>query len=532
MIDEPKNRAALDKAFAGIPDCQIETDDTDRLELFSQDIWKRGETAAAIVTPASVEALSAAMKAAAELGLPVYVRGGGMSYTGGYIPSRTGAVMIDTSGLAGVIEVNAEDMYVTVGAGCTWAELDEALKPLGLRTPFWGTLSGLKATIGGSLSQHSTFLGAGQYGASADSVIGLTVVTANGDVIRTGSGGSRDSAPFWRHYGPDLAGLFLGDAGCLAVKAEATLRLLPRPAHEDWGSFTFTDRDAMIAGMSAVGRSGLASEMFGFDPSLQRVRMKRASLASDAQTLAKVVSGQKSLVKGLVEGAKIAMAGRDFLDDASYSCHFAVEGASEAAVKHASETVRAMLQDAGGEETENSIPKIIRSAPFAPLNTMLGPEGERWAPVHGIIPHSKAQAAWAGIDALFEANRAECEEKGVTTGYLVLTQSTNSFLIEPVFIWPEAIMPIHERSVEASHLARLKSFEPNPEATEFVARLRQGVIDVITGLGGTHYQIGKTYPYAKTRRPETLDLLRAIKAHTDPDGRLNPGGLGLDGELE
>lgn len=527
MIEDPTRIDAIRARLGDIPDCRLETEDPARLELVSQDIWTRGETAAAIATPGTLDALVQLMKASAALELPVFVRGGGVSYTGGYVPSRPGALMVDLSGLGGVHEINRQDMYVTVGAGCTWAELDAALKPLGLRTPFWGTLSGLKATIGGSLSQHSTFLGAGQYGASADSVIALTVVTPEGRVIRTGSDGTEQSSAFWRHYGPDLTGVFLGDAGSLAIKAAATLRLIPRPEHEAWASFTFTDRDAMIAAMSEVSRSGLASEMFGFDPNLQRVRMKRASLASDAQTLAKVVGGQKSLVKGLVEGAKIAMAGRDFLDEAGYSCHFATEGRSEAGVAEAAGILRDILVKGGGEETENSIPKIIRAAPFGPLNTMLGPEGERWAPVHGIVPHSSAREAWDALDTLFESHADACETYGITTGYLALTQSTNSFLIEPVFIWPEAIWPIHEQGVEASHLARLKRFEANPEATAMVTRLRQGVVDVFTRLGGTHYQIGKTYPYAATRRPETLDLLRAVKAHTDPDGRLNPGGLGL-----
>ena len=530
MPEDIQTQTALHAIFSGVADCDCIFDDAQKLEMFSQDIWAKGQTTQAIVCPRTLDALSEVVRAGTDAGYAVYPRGGGMSYTSGYTPTTRKSIIVDMSGLDEIIEINREDMYVTVQAGCTWAKLNEALKPLGLRTPFWGTLSGLKASIGGSLSQNSTFLGAGQYGTSAESVIALSVVTANGDIIRTGSAGAQDeNAPFFRHYGPDLTGMFLGDAGALGFKAEATLKLIPRPEHEAWGSFTFTDKDAMIRAMSEVSRTGLASEMFGFDPNLQRVRMKRASLASDAATLAKVVKNQSSIVKGLVEGAKIAMAGRDFLDDAAYSCHFAIEGRNASAVKENAETVSKILSAAGGEETENSIPKIIRATPFAPLNNMLGPEGERWVPIHGIVPHSKAVACWTAIDALFESRKSELEHHNILTGYLVLTQATNTFLIEPVFIWPEEIFAIHKASVEPDHLARLREFDPNPDATALVEQLRKGVVDVFRTYGGVHYQIGKTYPYAQTRAPETLALIQALKAHLDPKGLINPGALGLEG---
>jgi len=142
-----------------------------------------------------------------------------------------------------ILEINADDMYVTVQAGVTWQQLYAALQPLGLRTPFWGPLSGLTSTIGGGLSQNNAFFGAGTHGPSTDSVTGLTVVLADGRIVKTGTGGTKNAKPFWRQYGPDLTGLFLSDAGALAYKAEATLRLIPLPEAEDWASFEFETRD-------------------------------------------------------------------------------------------------------------------------------------------------------------------------------------------------------------------------------------------------------------------------------------------------
>ena len=73
-------------------------------------------------------------------------------------------------------------MYVTAQAGCTWKALAEALEGSGYRTPYWGTLSGIHATVGGGASQNSIFWGSGRYGTAADSIIGLEVILADGSV--------------------------------------------------------------------------------------------------------------------------------------------------------------------------------------------------------------------------------------------------------------------------------------------------------------------------------------------------------------
>ena len=85
-----------------------------------------------------------------------------------------------------LIELNREDMYVRVEAGMSWKALHEALEGTGLTTPYWGTLSGLHATVGGGMSQNSIFWGSGRHGSAANSVIGLEVVLASGEVTRVG----------------------------------------------------------------------------------------------------------------------------------------------------------------------------------------------------------------------------------------------------------------------------------------------------------------------------------------------------------
>jgi hypothetical protein len=170
---------------------------------------------------------------------------------------------------------------------------------------------------------------------------------------------------------------------------------------------------------------------------------------------------------------------------------------------------------------------VLRASPFTPLNNILGPDGERWVPVHGVVALSDAAPCQKAIAELFEGYRARFEAAGVYTGMMLTSLSTNAFLIEPVFFWPEAREAIHEATVEPGMLAKLQRHEANPAATALVAEARKGVIGVFQRFGAAHFQIGRTYPWLESRDPAAQALARALKAHLDPDGRLNPGGLGL-----
>lgn len=500
----------------------------DRLELVSQDIWAAGETAAFIASPDSIDALARLVRVARDHGVALNPRGAGMSYTKAYTPDRTGVGIVDFSRLNRIVEINADDMYVTVEAGCSWAALHDALSARKLRTPFWGPLSGLASTIGGGVSQNNAFFGAGRHGPSSDSVISLTVVLADGSVIRTGSAARTGAKPFFRHYGPDITGLFCGDGGAFGFKAQVTLKLIPAPVHEDGASFAFGTRDACAEAMAAVMRANLAAEVFGFDPSLQRIRLRRASLMSDVKTLGNVMLKQGSMLKGLQQGAKIAIAGRAFVDADAYALHFVCEGESAAGVREDLAILRRICRDLQGKEIENSIPKIVRANPFGPLNAIIGPGGERWAPVHGIVPASEGKAAWAEIETLFDSRRDELEARAMMTGALLTTLGASGFLIEPVLYWPEEQAAIHRATVEPDFLARLPRHEAHPENTALVAELRQSVIDIFARHGASHFQIGRTYPYRSALDPATRALVDAIKAVLDPEGRVNPGALGFN----
>lgn len=494
--------------------------DAATLDLFAHDIYARGADLAAVVHPVDTASLAAAVKAATDRGLAVVPRGGGMSYTGGYTPARPGAVLFDTATMSRILEINETDMTVTVEAGCTWAALYEALRPRGLRTPFWGTLSGIHATVGGGMSQNGIFWGTGRHGTATQSCVALEVVLADGTVMKTGSSHARP-------YGPDLTGIFLADTGALGIKATITLRMVPEARCHGYASFTFTAAGGYLAAMSEIERAGITTECFGFDPRLNAIRMQRDSLASDAKQLVGMMKKQGSVLKALKEGVRVVAAGRSFIDEASFSMHVMAEAGIQQAADADIARAREIVARHGGAEVENTIPKIIRANPFGPLNMMLGAQGERWAPIHGLVAHSRAQACFDALDSLFAANAERMEQFGVTCGTLIAAVGGAGVLIEPCLYWRDARNPLIDSTVEPAHLRKLPEHPHNPEIWAFVQEMKTALVDLFFAHQAVHFQIGRTYRYRDSLDPAADVLLVALKAALDPRGLMNPGSLGL-----
>jgi FAD/FMN-containing dehydrogenase len=256
--------------------------------------------------------------------------------------------------------------------------------------------------------------------------------------------------------------------------------------------------------------------------------MQRESLASDMKTLAAVVGKQKSLVQGLVEAGRVVLAGRDFVGADEFPLHVIAEGRCAEAVDSDLATVRRIASEHGGHEIENTIAKVIRARPFPPLNSVLGPAGQRWAPIHGIAPLSQAAAVFEAVDAVFAGMKEAFEQSGITVGYLFTSMSTNALIVEPVFYWPDARGPVHEAAIQPEHMARLPPLVANPKALAVVVQARERIIAVYQRFGCGHFQIGRTYPYRASRDAASWSLLEAVKRELDPAGALNPGVLGLD----
>lgn len=504
-------------------------DDDATRDMYSNDLsYERGARADLVVRPRSVDELAAVVRTATDAGHDVIARGGGMSYTKGYVPERAGAVILDLRGLDRIIEINSDDMYVTVEAGVTWAQLRDALAPLGLRTPYWGTISGRYATVGGTISQNSLFHGSGTYGTAAHSVTGLKIVTANGEILTTGSWASRHAKPFTRTFGPDATGIFIGDTGAFGIKAAISLRLIPTPAHTGFLSFSFDRHDALIAAQTKIARLGIASECYGFDGRYNRMFQNSGVTFEQGLSIVGQIA-RKGGLKGLAQAAKVAVGGKKLLANVPFSMHVSIDAHTETVVAEHVELVAAIANEHGGTEMLNSIPTVFRNAPFGEARSaLMNIEGDVWTAVHGFFPLSAAQEITLATDALLGANEAAMSAQGITSRFLTCFAGTD-FLIEAIFDWHDALGPVRLSLIEPDYARDWGTIPDNPVARELVLDLRAQVRDLFASKGGTALQIGRYYPYLDLiDGPALPALLGAVKRAVDSEGRINPGVLGLD----
>ncbi len=501
--------------------------DAEELRFFNSDVYSAGVAGLAAIQPDSIEALASAVSAATRAGCPIVTRGGGMSYTGGYTPAAANTITVDMRGFNQIIEVDAEDMVITVQAGVTWEQIYERLKPMGLRLPFFGTFSGSVATVGGGLSNGALFMGTGRYGTAAEIVLGIQVLLADGRIVDTGQAAFRNGRPFYRTYGPDLTGMFLHDTGALGIKTQASLRMMRAPERTDFASFVVPDIQQAAAALSEVARAGIAEEAYVFDPETTRNNLEGGDLGQDFKTLLSVIGQAPGLLKGLREGASLVASGRNFVPEETFSLHVVCAGRSEAAVNADLDACRKIMARLGGHEIVNSMPKAARAEPFPPLNGILGPEGDRWAALNAKVRHSDAPKIIAATQALLAPYESAMQAHKITLSQLMIAISNHAFSYEPVFHWYDEWLPVHRRSPDPGHLAKLQEPAANPEARALVHEIRAKLVALFAEMGAASNQIGKTYPYLESLQPETADTLRALKAALDPKGLMNPGALGL-----
>ncbi len=196
-------------------------DDAQTLEIHSHDKWFASELPDVAVFPATTGMVSAVLRFANEQQIPVTPRGAGFGYVGGCVPSKRG-IALSLARMNRIKEIHPADGVAIVEPGVITGVLQAAAREQRLFYP--PDPASLKdCSIGGNIATNAGGPRCLKYGVTRHYVLGLEVVLASGEVLRTGSRTHKNKTGF------DLIGMFVGSEGLLGVVTEATLRLLPLP---------------------------------------------------------------------------------------------------------------------------------------------------------------------------------------------------------------------------------------------------------------------------------------------------------------
>jgi glycolate oxidase len=241
--------ASLQRALEGIVGRGGVLTALEDLLCYAQDGTAQGAMPDVVVEPRDTAQVSALLALAGEQGLPVVTRGSGSGLAGGAVPFGGGMVLSLTR-MRRILEIDRENLTAAVQGGVVTHDLQTAVEALGLFYPP-DPSSVRHCTIGGNIACNAGGARCLKYGVTANYVLGLTVVLADGQVLRCGGKTLKNVT------GYNLVQLFTGSEGTLGVITEALLRLVPRPTQARTAVAAFAQLDQAGSAVGALLGAGI-----------------------------------------------------------------------------------------------------------------------------------------------------------------------------------------------------------------------------------------------------------------------------------
>lgn len=441
----------------------VKTDPAD-LYVYGSDASVHTAWPWAVVRPRETGQVQQLMRYADTARIPVIPRGSGSGMSGQTVPIY-GGIVLDMRAMNCILEINIKDVYCRVEPGVVDDDLNKALAPHGFFYPA-APASSRVATIGGEIGNNASGVRSVKYGATRDSILGMKVVLANGDLVTMGAYTRVESS------GYQLAKLMVGSEGTLGIVVEATVSFVPLPKYRCLGMANFNrlaDAGDAIAGIMASG-----------------VRPSMLELVDHVA----IDAVNKTMDLGLPEVAAILL--------------FEADGMVIEAVDFEMGQMRAVCQDKGGFDITSSYDPVERSRIFM-ARKKLFPALSKYSPVLSstsladdmAVPYSRMAEMAETIHAIADRHDIIMTAYGHCGSGCMHTK---------------ILMDTSRK--ERWHAAR-KAVD---EVYAYVRSVK-GTTSAEHGIG-----ISKASAF-KREKADSLELMRAVKRAFDPNNILNPGKL-------
>lgn len=418
---------------------------------------------ALVLQPRSTADVAAAVRIAAEAGVPLIPRGAGTNLSGGVIPTEDGSeVVLDMAALSGPVEVDEANMVATAKPGVITAAIHAAAEDVDLFYPP-DPSSCKRCTIGGNVAENAGGPRCLKYGVTGHYVLGLEVVLADGQVARLGGRTVKNVTGYQLHQ------LFVGSEGTLGVITEVTVRLIPKPRERRTALVAFADLDDAGRAVTAILHAGVL-------PSAVEL-MDRFCIRAVRDALGIDLPDAAALLLIEVDGNHAGALDAD------------VQAVADAGTRAEAIMVRTAASDEAAEELWRARKSVNDT-------------------VSKLRPHRLSEdvsVPRTAIPALLRRAETIGEEFGIPVPVYGHAGDGN---LHPVFLFDNDDPSERRRTMDAG------------------AALFRAAVDLGGTLSGEHGIGVLKRPYLPWAvDAHALRAMRAIKAGLDPEGRLNPGKL-------